>query len=62
MADELTKKDEEVPATPATDAKELTDEELAKVSGGGAVVEDRVAVKQSTTLSAGTLKAWGDPH
>ena len=63
MADEIKNQNEDVPAAPAPEEKtELTDDELSKVSGGGAVVEDKVAVKYNTTLSPTSLKSWGDPH
>ena len=51
-------------APPAADPDELTDADLEKVSGGGAVVEDRQLRPSggNLNLDAGLLKGWGDPH
>ncbi len=70
MADLPTRKDN-VTAVPTSDPHELSDEELAKVAGGGGVIEDRTARKVTanvqvdsggTQMNPGAIAGWGDPH
>ena len=70
MADVPTRNDN-VTAVPTPDPHELSDEELAKVAGGGGVIEDRTARKVTgnvqmdpggTPMNPGAIAGWGDPH
>ena len=49
VADLPTRKDN-VTAVPTSDPHELSDEELAKVAGGGGVIEDRTARKVTANV------------